>query len=160
MIEKLNPKSSPRIFAMVERARHEKNGTARMAKLREIISRYPDSQDTDWALLTLFMESKDLEELEQLYPRIVALRPADVEARMTLARAYLIANTKLGEAGAKLDEAQKIMDTGRSPTGVWESSGSSVHFSDEYYTLFRARLTVLRSESCFVPGMQRRDWPC
>ena len=152
MIEKLDPKSSPRIFAMVERAQHEKNGTARMAKLREIISRYPDSQDTDWALLTLFMESKDLEELEQLYPRIVALRPADVEARMTLARAYLIANTKLGEAGAKLDEAQKIMDTGRSPTGVWESSGSSVHFSDEYYTLFRARLTVLRSELLFRTG--------
>ncbi len=150
-MEKLDPSYNARVYAMVRRA-HEKRGEEKREELREIIAKYPDNPQTEWAVMTLFMETKDLKEREQLYPKLKSYRPADPGSRLTMARAYIEANTKLPEAGAILDEANETIEAGHSRRGIQESTGSTIHFSDDSYRMLHGQVVVLRSELLLRTG--------
>jgi thiol-disulfide isomerase/thioredoxin len=100
----------PHVDLLVSRASHEKDYGKRLSELREIIARYPENIHADDARMTLFLDSKDLGEREQLYASLSTQRHSEVSLRLTMAQAYLDANTRYGIALALLDDAEKICD--------------------------------------------------
>jgi cytochrome c biogenesis protein CcmG, thiol:disulfide interchange protein DsbE len=100
----------PHVDLLVSRASHEKDAEKRFSELREIVARYPESVHADDARMTLFLDSKDLGEREQLYALLSTKRHAEESLRLTMAQAYLDANTRYGIALALLDDAEKICD--------------------------------------------------
>ncbi len=100
----------PHVDLLVSRASHEKDDGKRLSELREIIARYPENIHADDARMTLFLDSKDLGEREQLYASLSTQRHSEVSLRLTMAQAYLDANTRYGIALALLDDAERICD--------------------------------------------------
>ena len=151
-IEKLDPKQQPRLWALLRRAEAEKDPVKRKAALNEIAAKYPDSEAAGMLYLRLFLESHDLSEQEELYPKAVRARPNEPSLRLTMARSYLRAGKNFDEVRRLLDEEDKLVELGHSSTGIRQSSGSTNFFSDEAYHRFKNELAVLNSELLLKAG--------
>jgi thiol-disulfide isomerase/thioredoxin len=88
----------------------EKDAEKRLMRLRELVAKYPDSQEAESARTTLFVETTDLAERERLYPWMRAKYPKLAIYPVRLADAYLSANVKLPEAMSLLAEADRLLD--------------------------------------------------
>jgi thiol-disulfide isomerase/thioredoxin len=88
----------------------EKDKEKRLEGIRDLITKYPQSEDAEQLRVVLFSESKDLPERERLYEWIRVKYPSMSTFRVALAQAYLDGNIKLREAMRLLDEADKLAD--------------------------------------------------
>src|SRR5579872_1230979 len=100
----------PRVDLLVARASNERDREKRLRDLRELIDRYPNDMAADDARMTLFLESKDLGEREQLFAWLSTKPRAQISLRLNMAQAYLDANVRYGIALSLLDDAESVCD--------------------------------------------------
>ena len=95
---------------LVSRASNEKDRGQRLRDLRELIDRYPQDMAADDARMTLFFETKDLEERERLYAWLSTKTHAEISLRLNTAQAYLDEGVRYGIALSLLDDAESRCD--------------------------------------------------
>jgi thiol-disulfide isomerase/thioredoxin len=112
-IQKHEPHESrfdPHLMLLAGRNSVEKDEAKHLQGMREIIAKYPDSEDAESARRSLFLDTPDLAEREQLYEWLRVKYPSKSLYREQLAEAYLSANVKLERAMELADEADTLLD--------------------------------------------------
>lgn len=109
-IEAKHPNDNPRAFVLQAKASGEKDKGKRIASLRELVEKYPNSQDADFARQKLFWTLTDLSEREKLCQQLRSKDPEDPFLPLNMASVYVQANRKLPEALALFDQAERLFD--------------------------------------------------
>jgi thiol-disulfide isomerase/thioredoxin len=143
-LEHRDPQSDAREFLLETRASNEPDRDKRAVLLREVVKEFPKGSAAARARMSLFLEAKNIDEREKLYPEIRTTNPDDIWPFTGMAQAYLEANRKLPQALAMLDEADHLLDLNSKTQkpSPQQYSGQQLKFQKGRVAITRADILV------------------
>lgn len=150
------PGFNPRQYAERFRIENEPDKSKRLTLLRLFVSKYPDNPETMLGLQSLFWDTDNLEEKEQVVARLTK-DPGNDYFRAEMARAYLRAGKNFPRALALIDAAEKVLDeqyaAGTLPPWNPDTGGTV----DDSYSGDKQQLAFMRAELLLRMGKARQS---
>ena len=139
-IENKFPNNNPRAFLLSARATQERNKGKRIDLQWELVDKFPDSPQADFARKELLLEVTDLAQREKLYQQIHARDPGDAFQPLNMASLYVHANQKLPEALVLLDEADRLFASNV------QNKQARIHYPESTLRDMKLRIATLRGD--------------
>lgn len=138
-LDRKRPDDYAGAFLLLSHSFQEGDVAKRMALLREVIAKYPDSMSADSARSSLFYATTDLAEREKLYQQMHAQEPGNTYLMEGMAHFYLDTNQKFPEALALLAEADTQLDA------TAAKKPGALHISESGITRQRRQIAITRA---------------
>jgi thiol-disulfide isomerase/thioredoxin len=146
-VEKNDPRAESHLFALSARANIERDKEKRIALLRKLVAKYPDSQFAEDARIRLILsELTNLYEREAVFEEAIRADPNDANLMTLMAEIYVNANVNLERATALLDQADKLFDA--NPPQKWNDG----RYTEPFIRMRKGRITILRAEILVSQG--------